>query len=63
SEELWLPHLIQMTRPLLETMTVEERQQFTGLRHLLVDELAAARAQRWGPIDKLEGLLTLMTAA
>jgi hypothetical protein len=52
-----------MTRPLLETMTVEERQQFTGLRHLLVDELAAARAQRWGPIDKLEGLLTLMTAA
>ena len=59
-EELWLPHLIQITGPLLETLPEERREGFPELRALLVDELHAARAQRWGPIDKLEGLLRLL---
>jgi hypothetical protein len=59
-EELWLPHLIQITAPLLETLTPERRAGFPALRVLLVDELAAARAQRWGPIDTLEALLGML---
>ena len=59
-EELWLPHLIQITRPLLETLSDERRAGFPALRALLVDELRAARVQRWGPIETLEALLQLL---
>ena len=59
-EELWLPHLIQITAPLLNTLSLERRAGFPALRALLVEELQAARAQRWGPIDKLESLLQLL---
>ena len=59
-EELWLPHLIQITTPLLKALTTERRAGFPALRALLMDELHAARAQRWGPIDKLEALLSLL---
>ena len=60
NEELWLPHLIQITRPLLDRLPPEKRAGFPALRVLLVDELEAARAQRWGPIDTLEALLELL---
>ena len=59
-EELWLPHLIQITRPLLDSLAPERRAGFPALRALLADELVAARAQRWGPIDTLESLLAML---
>ena len=59
-EELWLPHLIQITQPLLDVLTPERRAGFPALRALLADELVAARAQRWGPIERLEALLAML---
>ena len=59
-EELWLPHLIQITRPLLEALPQEKRASFPALRVLLNDELEAARVQKWGPIATLEALLDLL---
>lgn len=58
-EELWLPHLIQITQPLLGVLTPERRAGFPALRALLADELIAARAQRWGPIETLEALIAM----
>jgi len=62
-EELWLPHLIQITRPLVERLSAEDRQSLHHLQDILQDELVAARAQKWGPIEKLEALIAQLNGS